>query len=155
MCLLSMRKILAEGLQEDGQVQVKEMEAGHEAGQTHCKKTNGARGAAVYVQPKTNGSFSLRSDLLLTSSSKCWSVPAYCRCGGYPTNSMCMLGRCTTRMKRVWFSREGVTQTLSAWLWDRQSLSVWHTHFPVTTLRTGMHAYCPAMERTEHTVSNS
>lgn len=68
-------------------------------------------------------------------------VPAYWRCGGYPTNSMCVLGGCVTRMKRVWFSREGVTQTLEARECAAQSSSVRHTRVPVTIFRTGMQAY--------------
>lgn len=45
-------------------------------------------------------------------------------------------------MKRVWFSSEGVTQTLAALERTAQSLSVRHARVPVTILRTGMQAYC-------------
>lgn len=69
-------------------------------------------------------------------------IPAYWRCGGYPTNSMCVLGGWVTRMKRVWFSREGVTHTLATWGCARQSASLRHTLVPVTIFRTGMQAYC-------------
>lgn len=55
---------------------------------------------------------------------------------------MCVLGGCVTRMKRVWFSREGVTQTLAALECAAQSSSVRHTRVPVTILRTGIQAYC-------------
>lgn len=55
---------------------------------------------------------------------------------------MWVLGGCVTRMKRVWFSSEGVTQTLAALERTAQSLSVRHVRVPVTILRTGMQAYC-------------
>lgn len=45
-------------------------------------------------------------------------------------------------MKRVWFSSEGVTQTLAALVRTVQSLSARHARVPVTILRTGMQAYC-------------
>ena len=45
-------------------------------------------------------------------------------------------------MKRVWFSRDGVTHTLApACSWARQSASRRQTGVPVTILRTGMQAY--------------
>lgn len=54
---------------------------------------------------------------------------------------MWVLGGCVTRMKRVWFSSEGVTQTLAAPEGTAQSLSLRHERVPVTILRTGMQAY--------------
>lgn len=45
-------------------------------------------------------------------------------------------------MRRVWFSSEGVTQTLAAPERTAQSLSVRHARVPVTILRTGMQANC-------------
>ncbi|TNN38756.1 hypothetical protein EYF80_051068 [Liparis tanakae] len=55
-------------------------------------------------------------------------------------------------MKRVWFSRDGVTQTPWPWPSARagpppQSPSARHTCVPDTILRTGMQAYCGRRER--------
>lgn len=81
-----------------------------------------------------------------------WRSPENCRCEGYPTKSMSGWGGWRTRMRRVWFSREGTTHRLApvpspcscCCCW--QSALVLQVRLVSMVLRAGRQAYCSKVE---------